>query len=69
MLLVQLNALTVDVRTLKSQVVHSSYPCIFLVPTRLNVWLVPEKRGIKDTLWSGWFKFAWAAQMVPLSLF
>lgn len=69
MLLVPLNALTVDVRMLQSQVVHSSYPWIFLMLTRLNVWVVPEKRGIKDTLWSGWFKFAWAVQVVPLSLF
>lgn len=37
MLLVPLNALTVDVRMLQSQVVHSSYPWIFLMLTRLNV--------------------------------
>lgn len=64
MLLVQLNALNVDVTTLQSRVVHSRYPCIFLMLIRLNVLVVPEKRGIEDTLWSGWLKFLWAVHMV-----
>lgn len=69
MLLVQLNALNVDVTTLQSHIVHSRYPCIFLMLIRLNVWVVPEKRGIEDTLQSGWFKFSRAVHMVSLSLF
>lgn len=50
---VQFHALIVDLQILQSYITYSSYPHTFFMFRRLNVWVIPEKRGIENTLCSG----------------